>query len=85
MDKTNHKRFDITNALVALGVLAVTLIVYLLTKAPTLSFWDCGEFIAAAYTLGVPHPPGSPLYIIVARIFSIIPLFADIAVGGKIN
>ncbi|MEW5994248.1 MAG: DUF2723 domain-containing protein, partial [Candidatus Zixiibacteriota bacterium] len=66
--------------LVGLGVWLTTLIVYSLTKAPTLSFWDCGEFIAAGYILGIPHPPGTPLYILIGRIFSILPLSPDIAV-----
>jgi tetratricopeptide (TPR) repeat protein len=47
--------------------------------APTVSFWDCGEFIATAFSLGVPHPPGSPLYLIIGRIFSLIPISSDIA------
>lgn len=47
--------------------------------APVLSFWDCGEFIAVAATLGIPHPPGTPLYLLISRIFTLIPLFADIS------
>jgi hypothetical protein len=41
--------------------------------AQTTSFWDSGEFIASAFTMGVPHPPGSPLYLLVGRIFSMLP------------
>ncbi len=74
------KNFDRTNAFVALGVWLGVLFVYTLTKAPTLSFWDCGEFIAASYILGIPHPPGTPLYILIGRIFSLIPWSSDIAV-----
>ncbi len=54
-------------------------IVYMLTIAPTVSFWDCGEFIATSYTMAVPHPPGSPLYLILGRIFSMLPTSSDIA------
>ncbi len=73
-------KIDIPHALVALGVCLTAFVVYTLTKAPTLSFWDCGEFIATSYILGIPHPPGSPLYILVGRIFSVLPLSSDIAV-----
>ena len=61
----------------AVGVLLITLVVYLKTVAPTVSFWDCGEFIACAYTLGVPHPPGTPLYILIGRLFTLLPLSED--------
>lgn len=48
--------------------------IYVKTIAPTVPFWDGGEFIAASYTLGVPHPPGSPLYILIGRLFSLLPI-----------
>ena len=72
------EEFDRANAVVAALLWLGILVVYTLTKAPTLSFWDCGEFIAAAHILGIPHPPGTPAYIIFARIFSIIPFESDI-------
>jgi len=67
------------NQIIAGITFLLALIVYLLTVAPTVSFWDCGEFIATAYTLGVPHPPGSPLFLIIGRIFSMLPIGTDIA------
>ena len=53
---------------------------YLKTVQPTVSFWDCGEFIATSYILGVPHPPGAPLFNIVGRFFSLLPLAEEVAV-----
>ncbi|MCK5137568.1 MAG: DUF2723 domain-containing protein [Bacteroidales bacterium] len=49
----------------------IALIVYLLTLEPTISLWDCGEFIASSYKLQVCHPPGAPLFIIIGRVFSL--------------
>jgi hypothetical protein len=46
--------------------------------------WDTSEYIAAAYTLGLPHPPGNPLFVLIGRVFSIIPLFGP-NVATRIN
>ncbi|HZY10026.1 MAG TPA: DUF2723 domain-containing protein [Bacteroidota bacterium] len=67
------------NRVVALGVFLTSLIVYLMTLSVTVVFWDVGEFIAAARLLQVPHPPGSPLFILIGRLVSMIPFYADIA------
>ncbi len=50
----------------------VALITYMLTVEPTASFWDAGEFIACAYKLEVPHPPGAPFFLLTGRIFSML-------------
>ncbi len=47
---------------------------------PTLSFWDCGEFIASAFTLSIPHPPGAPLWILLGKIASLLPFGSNPAV-----
>lgn len=70
--------FDKINAILAIFVVIFTFIIYRLTVQPTLSFWDCGEFIACSYILGIPHPPGSPLFVVIGRVFSVLPLAADI-------
>jgi hypothetical protein len=54
-------------------------IVYWLTVQRSIPFWDCGEFIAASAILGVPHPPGTPVFILIGRIFSILPIADDIS------
>ena len=43
-------------------------VVYLITVEPTVSFWDCGEFILSGFRLQVGHPPGAPLFLMVARV-----------------
>lgn len=63
--------FKRINNLTGWGVFAFAWIVYLLTMAPTASFWDCGEFIACANELEVPHPPGAPFFLILGRVFAI--------------
>ncbi|MFQ5798698.1 MAG: DUF2723 domain-containing protein, partial [Bacteroidota bacterium] len=68
------------NRIVAAIVFLTSSVVYFLTMAPTVVFWDVGEFIAAAWMLQVPHPPGSPLFLLVARVVLMIPFFADVAV-----
>lgn len=50
------------------------LVVYLLTLAPTTAMWDAGEYIAAAYSMGVAHPPGNPLFILLGRTFAVLPI-----------
>ena len=59
------------------------LVIYILTMAPTTSFWDCGEYIATSRILGVPHPPGTPLFLLLGNVFSNLPTFTD--VGAKVN
>jgi len=65
--------------LMAAGVAAGALLLYILTLAPTTQFWDTSEYIAAAYTLGIPHPPGNPLFVIMAHVWGLIPFVAGYA------
>ena len=77
---TDQKQtFEKQNRLLAGVIFAVTFIVYALTVQRSFSFWDCGEFIACAATMGIPHPPGTPLLIMLSRIFSMIPFVEDIS------
>ncbi len=51
---------------------AIASFTYIITAEPTASFWDCGEFIAAAYKLQVVHQPGAPLFLMVQKVFSLL-------------
>ncbi len=55
-------------------VFLIATIVYFITIEDTVSLWDCGEYITAAYKLEVGHPPGAPLFMVIGRLFS---FFAD--------
>jgi hypothetical protein len=71
------------NLFIGLGVFFVSFLTFWLTVQPSVSFWDCGEFSATAYTMAVPHPPGAPLFLIVGRFFQMIPFVHD--PGLRIN
>lgn len=70
----DRKKFNLWNNIVAAIILAVASFTYLSTIEPTASFWDCGEFIASSYKMEVGHPPGNPVFQLIARLFTI---FAD--------
>ena len=65
------KTFNRWKGIVAVVVLAIASATYLSTIEPTASFWDCGEFIASSYKLEVGHPPGNPVFQLIARFFTI--------------
>ncbi|MBP9978825.1 MAG: DUF2723 domain-containing protein, partial [Bacteroidales bacterium] len=65
------KKFKLINNLLGVFVLLVASVTYLSTIEPTTSFWDCGEFIASSYKLEVGHPPGNPVFQLIARFFTL--------------
>ena len=67
----DQKKFKLVNNLMGLFVLIIAALTYLSTIEPTTSFWDCGEFIASSYKLEVGHPPGNPVFQIIARMFTL--------------
>jgi tetratricopeptide (TPR) repeat protein len=67
---TIMKTYKLTNNILGWVVFAIAAVVYLLTIEPTASFWDCGEFISSAYKLEVGHPPGNPIFMMTANLFT---------------
>ena len=59
------------NNLAGWAVFGISLFVYVLTLEPTLSLWDCGEFLTSAYKLEINHSPGAPLFMLIGRVFSL--------------
>lgn len=74
MTNMDKKKFNLWNYITAAVVFLVSAVTYLSTIEPSASFWDCGEFIASSYKLEVGHPPGNPMFQLIARIFT---LFGD--------
>jgi tetratricopeptide (TPR) repeat protein len=68
---------------IAGGTAFLALVVYLLTLTVTVPFWDSGEYIATSYILGIPHPPGTPLYVLLGRVFCLLPI--PLSIAGKVN
>ena len=65
-----------------LGAVAVFLVVltgYVVTLGPTVTFWDAGEFIATSKILGIPHPPGTPLFVLLTHVWAGLIPFGEYA------
>jgi hypothetical protein len=70
---------DLTNKLFGAAVFLTSLVVYLLTVQHTVPLWDCGEFIACSATLGIAHPPGTPLFLLIGRLAALLPFVSDVS------
>ncbi|MBO4263839.1 MAG: DUF2723 domain-containing protein [Bacteroidales bacterium] len=66
------KKFTLWHRIAATVAFVVSAITYLLTIEPSASYWDCGEFIASSYKLEVGHPPGNPMFQLIARLFTML-------------
>jgi hypothetical protein len=66
------KNYQKINNIVGLLLFVLAATVYFLTMEPTVSFWDCGEFVAASYKLQVGHQPGAPLFLMIGKLFSLL-------------
>ena len=69
--------FKKLNNIVGWCVFAIATIVYFLTMEPTVSWWDCGEYISTAFKLQVGHPPGAPTFQLIGRFFTLF-AFGDV-------
>ena len=69
MDKAAFN-FNKWNTIIGWFTFGIALLTYTLTVEPTMSFWDCGEYIATAAKLEVGHPPGAPLYQMIGAFFA---------------
>ncbi len=67
MDISNYKKW---NTITGWIVFAIALITYGLTLEPTVSAWDCGEYISTSVKLAVGHPPGAPLFQMLGAFFA---------------
>ncbi|MBN1309012.1 MAG: DUF2723 domain-containing protein [Chitinispirillaceae bacterium] len=72
------------NRIFALIVFGIAAIAYFFTMAPTVAFWDCGEYTAAGASLGVPHPPGNILFMTMFRVASMVFFFFK-DIGYRLN
>ena len=68
MTSFNFKKW---NTILGWSVFAIALITYSLTVEPSVSFWDCGEYIATSVKLEIGHPPGAPLFQMLGAFFAI--------------
>ena len=79
------KRYRLINNLTGWAVFLVSAITYLLTIEPTASLWDCGEFIASAFKLEVGHPPGNPVFMVMANFFTLFAFGDQSKVAAMVN
>ncbi|MBI2257424.1 MAG: DUF2723 domain-containing protein [Flavobacteriia bacterium] len=73
----NYRLINITTGWI---VFLISTIVYFLTIEDTVSLWDCGEYITAAYKLEVGHPPGAPLFMVLGRLFTFFAAPENVAI-----
>src|SRR5215218_2612248 len=84
MASTVSADLDYRPSYLAAGIASLlVLCLYILTLAPSTAMWDTSEYIAAAYTFGLPHPPGNPFFVLIGRFFSLVPVATTVA--ARIN
>ena len=63
---------------------ALVFALYVITLSPETAMWDTSEYVAAAYTLGIPHPPGNPMFVLIGRVFTLLPIAPNVAMRVNI-
>src|SRR5215207_5509184 len=58
---------------------------YAITLGPTTWFWDTSEYIATAHIVGIPHPPGNPLFVLLARAWELLLAPTGLPTAARIN
>jgi hypothetical protein len=80
MASTVSAELDYRPSYLAAGIAsALVLLLYIITLAPSTAMWDTSEYIAAAYTIGLPHPPGNPFFVLIGKFFTLLPVAPTIA------
>jgi hypothetical protein len=79
------KKYTLINNITGWVIFAAASVTYLLTIEPTASLWDCGEFIASAFKLEVGHPPGNPVFMVLARFFTFFAMGDVSKVAAMVN
>src|SRR5436190_6427561 len=74
-DELDYRPSYLAAGATALGIF----VLYIATLSPSTAMWDTSEYISAAYTLGLPHPPGNPLFVLIGRVFSLLPIAPNVA------
>ncbi|MBI4522050.1 MAG: DUF2723 domain-containing protein, partial [Gemmatimonadetes bacterium] len=69
----------------AAAATGVVWLLYAVTLSPTTAFWDTSEYIATSHILGVPHPPGNPLFVVLARAWELLLAPTGLSVAVRIN
>ncbi len=82
---TPAPQLDYRPSYLAAGIAAALVFaLYVITLSPETAMWDTSEYIAAAYTLGIPHPPGNPMFVLIGRVFTLLPIAPNIAMRVNI-
>ncbi len=80
-----HTDLDYKPSYLAAGIATLAVFaLYMITLAPSTAMWDASEYIAAAYVLGLPHPPGNPFFILIGNVFAHLPI-PGMSVAVKLN